>query len=178
MSDLAPGVAEALTFQSYAPGPAIDGVQVVRLRKFRSLEGSFMEHLRLSDGRVEGLEPPFLVRQLSVSRAEPGRVNAFHLHPKRPQEELWCVLEGDLRVWLVDVRGASPTVQQKMSLHLSGEEPVLLRIPAGVAHGYRAGGAGALLLYAASDAFDLADPNEGRLPWDFFGAGLWADDRG
>lgn len=176
MSELAEGVAEALTFQSYAPGPSIPGVQVVRLKKFRSLEGSFMEHLRLADGVVEGLEPPFQVRQLSVSRAAPGRLNAFHLHPKRPQEELWCVLEGDLKVWLVDVRAGNPG--QRVSVHLSGEEPVLLRIPAGVAHGYRAGAEGALLLYAASDAFDLADPNEGRLPWDHFGAELWADDRG
>jgi dTDP-4-dehydrorhamnose 3,5-epimerase len=26
--------------------------------------------------------------------------------------------------------------------------------------------------------FDPADPNEGRLPWDHFGAELWEPDRG
>jgi dTDP-4-dehydrorhamnose 3,5-epimerase len=26
--------------------------------------------------------------------------------------------------------------------------------------------------------FDVQDPNEGRLAWDFFGAELWEDDRG
>ena len=61
---------------------------------------------------------------------------------------------------------------------LSGEQPALLHIPAGVAHGYRAGSDGALLAYALNRQFDADDPNEGRLPWDHFGRELWEDDRG
>ena len=166
----------ALYFQSYAPQPVIEGVSHVALKKHRSLEGSFMEYLRLSGGVVEGLE--FDAQQISISWAMPGRINAFHIHPKRTQDELWCVLQGELLVWLVDVREGSPTLGHRRSFLLSGEAPALLHIPTGVAHGYRASSNGAILLYAMNSQFDLTDPNEGRLPWDFFGAELWADDKG
>lgn len=166
----------ALYFQSYPVPPSIGGVSHTPIKKYRSLEGSFMEYLRLSDGVVEGLG--FDARQISVSWAMPGRINAFHIHPKRTQDELWCVLQGELLVWLVDVREGSPTLGQRRSFLLSGEAPALLHIPTGVAHGYRASSNGAILLYAMNSQFDPTDPNEGRLPWDFFGADLWADDRG
>ncbi|MCX7782623.1 MAG: dTDP-4-dehydrorhamnose 3,5-epimerase family protein [Meiothermus sp.] len=167
----------ALSYQNYPAPLEIEGVLLQPLRKYRSLEGAFMEHLRLTGGLVEGL-PPFEARQISVSWAVPGRINAFHIHPKRPQDEVWCVLEGSLLVWLVDLRADSPTRDNRRSFLLSGEAPALLYIPSGVAHGYRAGHQGALLLYAMNDQFNSTDPNEGRLPWDFFGADLWADDRG
>jgi dTDP-4-dehydrorhamnose 3,5-epimerase len=169
---------EALTFQEYAPQPAIDGVQTIRLRKHRALEGWFMEHLRMDGGKVEGLEPPFEARQISLSYAVPDRINAFHIHPKRAQDELWCVISGALLVWLADLRPGSVTEGHKRSFLLSGEDPVLVLIPSGVAHGYKAGPDGALLLYAMNDQFNLQDPNEGRLPWDCFGEELWSDNRG
>ncbi|WP_299425589.1 dTDP-4-dehydrorhamnose 3,5-epimerase family protein [uncultured Meiothermus sp.] len=168
----------ALSYQNYTPPLEVEGVLLQPLRKHRSLEGAFMEHLRLSGGLVQGLPTPFEARQISVSWAAPGRVNAFHLHPRRTQDELWCVLEGELLVWLVDVRADSATQGHRRYFLLSGEAPALLLIPSGVAHGYRAGHRGAVLLYAMNDQFNPADPNEGRLPWDFFGAELWADDKG
>ncbi|HOF17327.1 MAG TPA: dTDP-4-dehydrorhamnose 3,5-epimerase family protein [Phycisphaerae bacterium] len=167
-----------LTYQSYGPQPEIDGVFCHPLRKHRQLEGYFMEHLRLTGGAVEGLPVKFELRQLSLAAAEPGRVNAFHLHPKRVQDELWCCVRGRMRVWLADVRAGSPTEGNRRCFLLSEEEPVLLHIPSGVAHGYQAGPDGALLLYAMNSQFQPDDPNEGRLPWDWFGADLWEEDRG
>jgi len=175
---LDPRYLERLTFQAYPHPPQIGGVQIVRLRKHRSLEGDFMEYLRLADGRLQGIEADFEVRQVSIARAVPGRVNAFHVHPKRLQDEWWTVVQGTLLVWLADVRQDSPTVGVLRPCVLSDEEPVMLHIPAGVAHGYKAGLEGAMLVYAANDTFDASDPNEGRLPWDCFGAELWEADRG
>ncbi len=169
---------EKLTFEAYAPQPSIDGVQHHPLKKHRALEGWFMEHLRLGEGVVEGLEPPFEVKQISLSQAVPNRINAFHIHPKTVQDELWCVIGGTLLVWLADERQDSPTLGVKRKFVLSGEAPALLRIPSGVAHGYKAGPAGATLIYAMNSQFNLDDPNEGRLPWDHFGAELWEENRG
>ena len=137
-----------------------------------------MEYLRLDAGTAQAPVEGFDVRQISLSRAVAGRVNAFHLHPKRAQDELWCVLQGSLLVWLVDARADSPTRGNRRKVVLTGETPELLHIPSGVAHGYRAGPEGGLLLYAMNSQFDPADPNEGRLPWDYFGAELWEEDRG
>ncbi len=168
----------ALTFQDYPAAQTLEGVWTNALKKRRSDNGFFMEVARFTEGNVDTLPVPFELRQLSVSRAEPGRVNAFHIHPNEPQNELWTVLEGQLKVWLIDLRAGSATEGHRRALILTGEEPVQLHIPAGVAHGYQAGPAGALLLYGMDQQFNLEKPNEGRLPWDFFGAELWAEDRG
>lgn len=178
MIKLTKEVKEALYYQSYTPQPTIDNVVYQSLKKSRSLEGWFMEHMRLSESLVEGLQTPFELRQLSVSKALPKRINAFHLHPKATQDELWCVIEGTLKVWLVDIRQDSKTCGVKRSFLLSGEEPALLYIPSGVAHGYKAGDQGALLLYAMNAQFNASDPNEGRLPWNYFGKELWEEDLG
>jgi dTDP-4-dehydrorhamnose 3,5-epimerase len=175
---LTPDADGALSYQQYGAGAEIDGVYLHPLTKHRAREGWFLEHLRLDGGRAEGLPAGFDVRQLSLSRAEAGRINAFHVHPKRDQDELWCVVDGSFLVWLVDVRRDAPTSGARRSYLLSAEAPALLHIPTGVAHGYRAGPHGGLLLYALTSQFDAADPNEGRLPWDHFGADLWEDDRG
>lgn len=178
MSDLRSEVTAALTFQTYPAAPEIGGVWTFPLRKLRAENGAFMEVLRLGSDGVEGLPSSFTPRQFSVSWAAPGRLNAFHLHPRAEQNELWCVLSGQLLVWLVDVRAGSQSSGVRRPLVLSGEAPTLLMIPSGVAHGFRAGPQGATLLYAVDAQFDSVHPNEGRLPWDFFGPELWAEDRG
>lgn len=177
---LTPDAAGGLSFQSYAAQPRIGDVRVHPLRKHRAENGWFAELLRLEGGAVESLpgEDPMVLRQLSASHAAPGRINAFHVHPRRGQNELWTVVQGQLLVWLVDCRRDSPTAGVRQAVLLSAEEPAWLYVPAGVAHGYRSGPEGALLVYAMDRQFDPTDPDEGRLSWDHFGPELWADDRG
>jgi len=172
---------EGLGFQTYPPPPQITGVRHVPLQKTRAEEGWFTELFRTDPGgqvHPLGDEAGWCLRQVSASWAEPGRVNAFHIHPKRGQNEYWTVLRGHLLVWLVDCRRDSPTAGVRHSWILSGEAPGRLTIPAGVAHGYRAGTHGALLVYGMDQQFDATDPDEGRLPWDFFGDDLWRHDTG
>jgi dTDP-4-dehydrorhamnose 3,5-epimerase len=174
--NLEPTIKEQIVFQSYLKSSGIDGVTYTPLKKHRQLEGWFMELYRLTEGHLESQD--LTLRQVSLARAEPGRINAFHIHPKLPQDEVWCVVDGSLSVWLVDLRTDSPTLHTKSQYLLSGEAPALLQIPAGVAHGYKAGPQGALLIYGMNQQFNPDDPNEGRLPWDYFGAELWEADRG
>ena len=170
--------AKDLTFQSYGPQQPIEGVFCQPLRKHRAAEGWFMEHLRLTGGAVEAIAARFEVRQVSFSKALPGRINAFHIHPLEVQDELWTVVDGAMLVWLVDLRASSPTKGVRMQFYLNAEAPELLYIPTGVAHGYKASPQGALLAYVMNSQFDLKAPNEGRLPWDYFGAQIWEEDRG
>lgn len=175
---LAPEYAEVLSFETYPPAPQIAGVWVHALRKNRSENGAFMEYLRLGEDGVQNLPGPLTPRQISVSWAAPGRINAFHIHVKEEQNELWCVLAGQLMIWLVDCREGSSTLGVRRKLIFSGEQPMMVHIPSGVAHGYQAGATGATLIYAMDAQFNMADPNEGRLPWNHFGDSLWAEDRG
>ena len=170
--------AKDLTFQRYDPQPEIDGVFLTPLKKHRDINGYFMECFRLTGGKMDGPAAPFEVRQASLSQAAPNRINAFHVHPKVEQDEMWCVLNGEMVVHLVDVRADSPTCGHRRRCVLSGEAPGMLYIPTGVAHGYKAGPNGALLLYVMNSQFNIDDANEGRLPWDAFGPELWDEDRG
>jgi dTDP-4-dehydrorhamnose 3,5-epimerase len=169
---------QVLSFEDYSPQPEIAGVWQQPLRKLRSENGWFMELARVTDSRLENLPTALELRQASLSYAAPERINAFHLHPKVEQNEVWSVVQGQLLVWLVDCRAGSPTAGVRRKVILSGEQPVQLFIPAGVAHGYKAGPEGALLVYLMDQQFNLADPNEGRLPWDHYGSDLWQDNRG
>ena len=178
MIELIPEVQAKLEFEAYPPAPQIDGVWLNPLRKNRSENGWFMEYVRLGNGTVQNIPSALEIKQISLSSAEPNRINAFHIHTKLEQNEIWTVIQGQLTIWLVDLRKNSNTVGVKRKVILSGEQPIQLYIPSGVAHGYKAGLEGASLLYAMDQQFDLADPNEGRLAWDFFGVELWSENRG
>jgi dTDP-4-dehydrorhamnose 3,5-epimerase len=167
-----------LEFEAYPAAPVIDGVWTHPLRKNRSENGWFMEYARITNAKLENTPTPLEPRQISVSSAEAGRINAFHIHTKLEQNEIWTVIDGQLMVWLIDCRAGSSTAGVRRKVILSGEQPMQLYIPSGVAHGYKAGGEGAILMYAMDQQFDLNDPNEGRLPNDFFGLELWAENRG
>lgn len=168
-----------LTYQRYGASPALEGVELQPLLVHTQLEGSLSELIRLRQGRVEGMVGgDWELAQLTWTEASPWRINAFHLHPKRRQDEVWIVLRGTLKVWLVDLRTESPTSGLKACYHLTGGRPARLFLPWGVAHGYQAGAEGASILYGSNSQFDPQDPNEGRLPWDYFGAELWQPDRG
>ncbi len=169
-----------LTFQDYSAPKNIEGVFTITLKKHLALEGWFMELIRITDGIIERLpeEIKFEPRQISLSYAVPHRINAFHVHPRKIQDELWCVLKGRLKVWLVDIRKGSPTLGIKRDFILDESIPTLLYIPSGVAHGYKAGHKGALFMYIMNSQFNPENPNEGRLPWDYFGKDLWEEDLG
>lgn len=161
--------------QSYAPAPKIDGVTFVELKRFRDDGGSMLELVRFgADGGIAEL-PGFEPKQINYSTVEPGTIKAFHLH--RRQTDVWFVPEHD-RILLVlhDVREGSPTVGTQMRLMLGDGVSRWVRIPPGVAHGCRnVGRETARILYFTDLPFD-PDPercDEGRLPWDRFGAEVW-----
>ncbi|MFB9995363.1 dTDP-4-dehydrorhamnose 3,5-epimerase family protein [Deinococcus oregonensis] len=176
--ELAPIYSESLTFESYPAAPQIDGVWTHVLKKNRSENGAFMEYARLDNEGFQNLPGHLQPRQISVSWAAPGRINAFHIHVKEEQNEIWCVIQGQLMVWLIDCRQHSPTLGARRKLVLSGEQPTMVYIPSGVAHGYQAAEQGATLLYSMDAQFNIADPNEGRLDWDYFGENVWELDKG
>jgi dTDP-4-dehydrorhamnose 3,5-epimerase len=178
MIELASEFQSTLKFEAYPAAPQIDGVWLYPLRKNRSENGWFMEYARITNAKLENIPTALEPRQISVSSAEAGRINAFHIHTKLEQNEIWTVIHGQLMVWLVDCRAESPTAGVRRKVILSGEQPTQLYIPSGVAHGYKAGSVGATLLYAMDQQFDVSDPNEGRLPWNYFGIELWVDDLG
>ncbi len=165
--------------QNYGKKPAIEGLEIVPLRRFNDDGGSMTELARLDGGAVQGLKG-FQALQVNYSVMEPLAIKAFHLH--RRQTDVWFVPPAD-RILLVlgDVRAGSKSAGLVQRIVLGDGNSQLVRIPPGVAHGaknLRASAPG-VIVYLVDVHFSTgAECDEGRLPWDHFGAGVWDVERG
>ncbi len=165
---------DQITTQQYTKQTTIADVEVVEGKLFNDDSGNFAEFLRLNEQQeVEGLTRPFIAKQLSMSVMVPGTIKAYHVHNN--QDDLWFVSPFDrVLVNLHDLREDSATFDTHMRLVLGSGKNIMLRIPAGVAHGaaniYERP---MTLIYATSQQFNSDNPDEHRLPWDIFGSQLW-----
>ena len=128
----------------------IEGVQVKKLTTHLTEDGYFREILRDDDQ----LLPKF--GQSSLSLAHAGFIKAFHWHQK--QDEVWSMVSGQTRAVLYDMREKSATYKQTQVVMLGEDNPQILFIPKGVAHGYQVlGNKNALLLYFTSEHYNPQD---------------------
>jgi dTDP-4-dehydrorhamnose 3,5-epimerase len=160
--------------QDYRAKKKIEGVEIVELKRFNDDGGSMTELGRLEQGVHKQL-PGFVVRQVNFSVLEPLAIKAFHLHKR--QTDVWFVPPSDkLLLVLADVRAGSPTEGQVMRFVLGDGNSRLVRIPPGVAHGCRnlRPATTSTILYFVDVQFAVDETcDEGRIPWDHFGAEVW-----
>ncbi|NOZ50324.1 MAG: hypothetical protein GXP37_09810 [Chloroflexi bacterium] len=120
--------------------------------------GFFREVIRVNDAFFcEGFG------QWSHARNFQGVIKAWHVH--RYQVDWWYCPIGNIKVALYDTRPDSPTHGELMELYMGDNYPaIVLRIPPGVAHGYKILSAEAHMLYITSKTYNPED--EGRIPHD------------
>lgn len=138
----------------------IEGVKVKKLVKHCDDRGFFAELVRDD-------EPELLSRfgQASCSMSYPGVIKAFHYHEK--QDDLWFFPSGNAQVVLYDLREGSSTKGETEVYYMGEENPIILLIPKGVAHGYRVlGQKPATILYFTTESYNPVDPDEKRINWD------------
>ncbi len=137
----------------------IDGIQVKKLIRHVDDRGYFMEILRDDDELLKRFG------QASLSLSYPGVIKAFHYHKK--QDDLWFFPKGNAQVVLHDMREDSPTKGQTDVFYMGENNPILLVIPKGVAHGYRVlGNEPAVITYFTTESYDSKNPDEYRIDWD------------
>ncbi len=170
---------ERYAVQDYQARRSIDGLEFVSLKRFNDDGGSMTELARLDEGLAQGL-PGFKVCQVNFSVMEPLAIKAFHLH--RRQTDVWFVPPADkILLVLGDVRRGSPTEGLVQRVVLGDGNSRLVRIPPGIAHGARnlRPAAPGVIVYLVDLHFTPGDGcDEGRLPWDHFGAQIWEIERG
>ncbi|MDR4926180.1 dTDP-4-dehydrorhamnose 3,5-epimerase family protein [Peribacillus simplex] len=138
----------------------IEGVKVKKLIKHCDDRGFFAELVRDD-------EPELLSRfgQASCSMSYPGVIKAFHYHEK--QDDLWFFPSGNAQVVLFDLREGSSTKGETDVYYMGEENPIMLLIPKGVAHGYRVlGQKPATILYFTTESYNPKNPDEKRIKWD------------
>ena len=103
--------------------------------------------------------------QSSFSKTYPGVIKAFHWHEH--QDDLWYVAEGMARVVLYDRRPDSPTRGVTQVIFAGEDNPLLIYIPIGVAHGFQVlSNKPVMLFYHVTQSYDPQAPDEMRIPFD------------
>ncbi|MEW6073384.1 MAG: dTDP-4-dehydrorhamnose 3,5-epimerase family protein [Planctomycetota bacterium] len=179
MTDFDAAASARYRVQDYSARPAIAGLELVSLRRFHDDGGAMTELARLEDGAMAGLAG-FTARQVNYSVLEPLAIKAFHLH--RRQTDVWYVPPSDKMLLVAgDVRRGSPTAGVVQRIVLGDGDSRLVRIPPGVAHGVknlRPAAPGVIVYFVDVQFTTGEDCDEGRLPWDHFGAAVWEVERG
>ncbi|HQR46431.1 MAG TPA: dTDP-4-dehydrorhamnose 3,5-epimerase family protein [Thermoanaerobaculia bacterium] len=157
--------------KTYPTKTVLEGVKVLRLARHVDDRGFFQEIYR-SKADHPGSEPlaEFFqgvpVAQMNFTIVDvPGHVKGLHYHLK--QQDVWyCPHPSKAKFVLLDVRKASPTFGKTQVIVAGDGQDLLVRIPEGVAHGYRPLTNPCALLYIVTRTFDARDPDEFRIPWD------------
>lgn len=151
-----PGIGKVIL--SPTSSDLIAGVDVKPFPLWPDDRGYFLEVARLGEGLVS--EFPAKSSQVSAALNYPGIIKAFHFH--RLQTDYWVPVAGLLQVALVDLRQGSASYGIKNTLYVGSLRPWQIRIPPGVAHGYKViGEQPSVLVYITNRTYDPKD--EGRI---------------
>jgi dTDP-4-dehydrorhamnose 3,5-epimerase len=157
--------------KAYQKPKPIHGIRTHRLSRYTDDRGFFFEIFRARSDHSESRAlaeffdgAPAAQMNFSVVDAD-GHVKGLHYHLL--QEDIWFFPPpSKAKVVLYDIRKDSPTFGQTQVLIAGGGQDILIRIPAGVAHGYRPLSNPCALLYVVTQTFDPAKPDEFRIAWD------------
>lgn len=139
----------------------IHEVTLAPLALYPDDRGYFLELARLGEGLAKHLGPSAKT-QVSGTLSYPGTIKALHYHTR--QTDLWAPVSGMFQVVLYDLRVDSPTFGRINTIYLGHLRPWLLRIPRGVAHGYKiVGSQPGMLVYMTDRFYDPDD--EGRIAY-------------
>jgi dTDP-4-dehydrorhamnose 3,5-epimerase len=124
----------------------IDDVNVINAESHGDHRGRLVEVLHASDSSV---------RFVQANHSHSVRHVLRGLHYHRRQTDWWYLVSGSARVALADLRRKveRPPVQM---IELRSDEPTVLQIPAGVAHGFLAL-SDIDLIYLVSEEYDGTD---------------------
>ena len=145
----------------------IEGVRTKALKVISDERGRLMEMLRADDELFEKFG------QVYLTTAYPGAVKAWHYH--ETQVDHFVCVHGMMKVVLYDEREGSPTRGRVNEFFLGVHNPMLLRIPAGVYHGFKCVSEHEALIvnvptevygYERPDEFRV-DAHDPRIPYDW-----------
>jgi dTDP-4-dehydrorhamnose 3,5-epimerase len=139
----------------------IEGVRIEPFPIWPDDRGYFLEIARIGKGLVEDF--PVESMQISAALSYPGTIKAFHYHLH--QTDFWVAAKGMFQVALADLRKDSRTFGARNTMYTGALRPWQIRIPPGVAHGYKVlGGEPGMLVYITDRTYNPKD--EGRIAYD------------
>lgn len=141
----------------------LPGVFVIELKKIGDERGYFSRLWCPNELEKNGLNPK--IAQINTSfNAEKGTLRGLHYQsaPNAEVKIVYCT-QGSIFDVAVDLREESPTYLQWFGIHLNQDEPKLLYVPEGFAHGYQATSDNTAVIYPTSQFY--APESEGGVRW-------------
>jgi len=135
----------------------IEGVTVRKLRLIPDERGFLMEMLRSDWEEFDKFG------QVYVTAVYPGVVKGWHYH--KIQTDRFVCVAGMAKVVLYDGREGSPTHGEVNEFFMGIQNPILLKIPPGVMHGFKGiSPEMTLIVNIPSERYNYENPDEYRLP--------------
>jgi dTDP-4-dehydrorhamnose 3,5-epimerase len=135
----------------------IEGVSVRKLRLIPDERGFLMEMFRSDWEEFEKFG------QTYITAVNPGAVKAWHYH--KIQTDHFICVAGMAKVVLYDGREGSPTYGEINEFFMGTLNPVLLKIPPFVYHGFKGiSQEMTLIVNVPTELYNYATPDEYRLP--------------
>lgn len=137
----------------------IDGVKTKSLKVIPDERGFLMEMLRNDDEVYERFGQTYL----TVCYADV--VKGWHYH--RVQTDHFVCVHGMAKVVLYDGREDSSTNKEINEFFMGAQNPILLKIPPLVMHGFKGiGSEPAYIINSPTEVYSYDEPDEFRLPFD------------
>ncbi len=121
--------------------------------------GRLMEMIRADDKELKDIR----FGQVYMTTAYPGVTKAWHYHKK--QTDHFVCVKGMMKVVLYDPRQDSPTKGQVNEFFIGELNPMLVKIPDGVYHGFKGISEKlTLIVNVPTELYNYEEPDEYRLP--------------
>jgi dTDP-4-dehydrorhamnose 3,5-epimerase len=134
----------------------IKGVEIKKLKIIPDDRGRLMEILRSDEPIFERFG------QVYMTTAFPGVAKAWHYH--KLQDDHFTCISGVMRLALYDSRTDSPTYKEVNDFIVSLENPILVKIPKFVYHGFKCvSDKEAMIINVPTRPYDCKTPDEYRL---------------
>lgn len=109
------------------------------------------------------------------SATDANVIKCWHLHAVHTDQ--FTVTRGKLQVVLVDIREGSPTFGHVNTIFMGNQKPRLLKIPAGILHGWKAlSSPEVIVVNFQSHVWEASD--EFKFPWNCILEGIWEPKNG
>ena len=130
---------------------AFQDVAIIRPAVFKDERGFFQETYNREEFAGIGIREEFV--QDNVSHSRKGVVRGLHYQAKKAQGKLVRVLQGKIFDVVVDIRRGSKTYGQHIGMEFSYDDPCMLYIPIGFAHGFMALADDTEVMYKVTDYY-------------------------
>ena len=134
----------------------IKDVEIKKLKLIPDDRGRLMEILRSDEGIFQKFG------QVYMTTAFPGAVKAWHYHKK--QDDNFTCISGVMQLVLYDAREDSPTYKEVNNFTVSLENPMLVKIPKLIYHGFKCvGDKEAIVINVPTLSYNSKEPDEYRV---------------